>query len=108
MTPKQNIDIQDEPAFHLNAREGNMCGEVGRIAHWEQMLQCSDGRFVHGYGLTKEEAELEAKGKREVAEKEIAQLPKEQIKTILDRCGERIYDSDLQRLIRLLCKVITT
>lgn len=82
-----------------------MGGEVEILPHWSQMLECSDGRFVFGYGPTKELAEEEAHAKRKLAEAEIAQPAKNQIKIILGRSPTRIYDTDRDRLIRLLCRI---
>src|SRR4051812_49312043 len=88
----------DEPATFNPGREGHGCGEAPVAPHWSQMLQCSDGRFVHGYGATKEDAETTAALKRHWAEEEIALRPREQIKAILARCsGDKIYDADVQR-----------
>lgn len=75
--------------------------------HWTQMLKCSDGRFVHGYAATKEDAETVASYLRVCAEEEIALKPREQIKAILARSAEKIYDADIQRLLRLMGRVLT-
>lgn len=104
-TTKNKINYPDKPATFHPYRAGNMGGQVEILPHWTQMLECSDGRTVFGYGPTKQLAEDEAAAKRKLAENEIAQPAKGQIKIILERCPDRIYDSDQQRLLRLLCEI---
>jgi hypothetical protein len=99
---------KDKPATFYEGRPGNSFGEAPIDPHWSQMLRCSDGRFVHGYGATKEVAEADASLQHQLAEEEIAMPPKEQIKAILARCsGDKIYDADIQRLLKLMGRVLT-
>jgi hypothetical protein len=99
---------KDAPASFYAGRPGNSFGEAPIDPHWSQTLQCSDGRCVHGYGATKEVAEAAAALERQLAEEEIAMPPKEQIKAILARCADdKIYDADVQRLLKLMGRVLT-
>ncbi len=98
----------DKPATFNPGRESEACGpgEAPMSPHWSQMLLCSDGRFVHGYGATKDEAERNASFARITAEEELAMPPRQQIRAIINRCTERIYDADIQRLLRLLVEIV--
>ena len=94
-----------DPVFHPG-RPGHASGEAPMDSHWSQMLQCSDGRYVHGYGKTRPDCLSDARDKLDAAEYEIASPARDQIKMILARSKDRIYDEDIQRLLRLLSKIV--
>lgn len=78
-------------------------GDGQQLSYWRANLQCSDGRFVCGQGVTAEEAEKAARRRQQTVEDYLKLPPRSRLSVLLqdDSWGSTIMEEAI-RLIALI------
>lgn len=79
-------------------------GDGDQLSYWRADLQCSDGRFVCGQGITAEEAEAAAKRRWRTVEDYLKLPPRAKLAVLLqdDSWGSTI----MEEAVRLLAQIV--
>lgn len=73
------------------------------FGYWRQFLLCSDKNYIIGHGQTKEEAEINARMRRQERETELNLSPKVRLKKLAE--GD-LCDRDMKEALRLIIQIL--